>query len=163
MKPKTRASVSWRCGILCVAAFAAAVFAGWGCDVLGCLAADAVLEALLDDPVVTSEPGSLSFDVVEGDAASTQKLKVNCNEPTSICSTSELSLREPCPAEISATQAWLRVGQEEFDGTADIDVTVDPTGLAAGSYEGYVHLKEKGWDDLPALDVPVTLVVQAGP
>lgn len=154
-----------RTGLFLVTAMLGAAVAGWGCEVLSCLAVDAAIDQIASEDVVTSDPGALSFEVAEGGATATQKLEVNCFYDPDVCLEESSSYSEEvCVATISPTQTWVTSNLSEYEGTADIDVTVNPTGLVAGTYEGTLHLERRDWDwGTDELDVPITLVVTPAP
>lgn len=154
-----------RTGILLIVAMVGAALTGWGCEVISCLAVDAAIDQIAREDVVTSDPGALSFEIVEGGAAATQQLEVNCFfDPDACLDEPSTYSEEECVASISTSQTWMSSNLSEYEGTADIDVTVDPAGLAPGTYEGSLHLERRDWDwGTDELEVPITLVVTPAP
>jgi trimeric autotransporter adhesin len=96
---------------------------------------------------VSASPQSLSFTALVGGAAQNQAVTVSSSGgPTSFT------------VSTSSSAAWLSATPATASTQSSITVTVNPSGLAAGNYQGTVTISAGN-----TITIPVTLTVQAPP
>jgi uncharacterized protein (TIGR03437 family) len=107
-------------------------------------------------PALTVHPGSLNFAAISGGAAPTpESLLVSMLGGGSFSWTATASVTSPSGG------TWLKIGSTSGTGGTTIPVSVDPTALAAGTYEGQVVVTSQVNGATSTVKVPVTLTVTA--
>ncbi len=101
-------------------------------------------------PALTTAPSSLTFNYTLGGS-------VPPMQPVAIGSTGT-----PLPVSASTATTWLSVALVGNTTPATMNVTLNPTGLAAGTYNGTITLTSAGASNSP-LSYPVTLNVTSQP
>lgn len=124
--------------------------AGTEAAAMGCGAvANGLLWAATTEVAV--DPHSLEFHAVSGEEPpESQFIAVQCYDPSSLYS--------DCGGSLSSNQDWLLTDRKSFFGVDNVRVSIDPTGLEPGTYEGKIHVSyDLAFDDE---DVVVTLEVK---
>jgi uncharacterized protein (TIGR03437 family) len=109
-----------------------------------------IRSVLIAPPTLQVTPASLSFSAKSGGGLS---------DPQSVAIAGSVSgLLYTVAANISGGGAWLKVDQSAGAVPAALQVVVDPTGLAAGQYQGSIVITS-GNTNPPSRTIPVTLTI----
>lgn len=138
------ARIELRLFVLLFLAISVAAIYSFGCD------------SLFAVPHIEVDPQSLHFEAVEGGAApAAQNFAVTCELDT--------EYSRYCDASIIPDQAWITVDKTLIDHFGTVSVTVNPTGLAPGTYTGKVDARNDqiSFDDQKKVDI--YLVITAAP
>ena len=107
-------------------------------------------------PALTVRPSSLSFSAVSGGAAPPpQALLVALIGGGSFSWTATASVTTPSGGK------WLKIPAASGSNGATLSVSVDPTGLTAGTYQGQIQVSSSVNGKTSTVKVPVTLSVTA--
>jgi trimeric autotransporter adhesin len=109
-------------------------------------------------PALTVRPGSLTFGAVAGGAApASQSLLVSLLGGGSFSFTASATVTTPSGG------TWLKISPSSGTNGTTLVASVDPTGLAAGTYRGQIEVSGVVGGATSAVEVPVTLTVTTPP
>ena len=111
------------------------------------LYANRIREVLTTKPSAQVDPGLLAFTAPAGSRAVQQTISVAGSIPNFVVG-----------ATVSSGSSWLSVTPITANAPAGIQVTADPSGLAAGQYNGTVNILAP-YENPPLIAVPVAFTV----
>jgi len=107
-------------------------------------------------PAMTVQPSSLNFSTVSGGATPpAQTLLVSLMGGGSFSWTATATVTTPSGGK------WLKIPSVSTSSAGTLSVSVDPTGLAAGTYQGQIQVTGSVNGTTSTIKVPVTLNVTA--
>ncbi len=107
-----------------------------------------------NSPILNTSPSSLTFTVPSGGSAPPQSLQI---------ATSSTMLNYTLSSTVSSPPGgtWLQVATQSGVTPGSVSVSVNPAGLAAGTYTGTINITSPNAGN-GSLQVPVSLTVNAG-
>ena len=108
-----------------------------------------------NNPIIATNPASLTFTATAGSAAPSQNLALT-SSGTALPYTLSSSVTSP------AGSNWLQVPTTSGTTGGSVTVSVNTAGLAVGTYAGVINVASPTAGN-PNVSVPVTLIIAAGP